>query len=340
MKSKHREVTIHDIARAMNVAPSTISRALHNSSRISEATREKVYHTARELGYHPNIPENEYNPRKTKTIGIVVPDVQEEYTSSALAGIQKQAANEGFRVQLNQADNISENGKIAPGFFPDNGIDGLIVSLPETSQYSEYFNSLIEKNIPVAFFHHVNHDIPAIKVFTDHFNTGYQATRHLISGGNTKIALINGHWDCATYKEQQEGYKEALQESNLSVNTEYIKNIRVTPNETINVMNSLLNLSSPPHALITPTPYIALQIMNFLHTRKIKIPQEFSLISIGDSLYHSLFIPSVSAVQLPSYQIGKTVAECLINQITTKQAGEETVIKPARLIIRKSSLGA
>lgn len=210
------ETTIHDIAKALNISASTVSRALKDNPLISEATRNRIKKAAVEMGYRPNIMAANFRTRRTNTIGVIVPLINRHFFSSVISGIEDVAYQQGFAVSISQSnDNFEKESKIAQTLFT-NRVDGLILSIGMETHSYDHLKLFSERKIPLVFFDRVVDEIEAHKIVVDDFNGGFIATRHLIEQGRKRIAMIGGPLNLQIYRNRQEGYLSALREAGIA----------------------------------------------------------------------------------------------------------------------------
>ena len=174
------EITIHDIAKQLNLSASTVSRALKNNPLISEKTRKLIKKTAEEMGYHPNVLAASFRTKKTNIIGVIVPLINRHFFSSVISGIEDIAYENGFTVTISQSnDKIEKEAKIAHTLF-SNRVDGLILSLGMETKSFEHLKLFTDRKIPLVLFDRVTDEIDAHKIIVDDFGGAYPATKNLI----------------------------------------------------------------------------------------------------------------------------------------------------------------
>jgi LacI family transcriptional regulator len=180
---KNSEPTIHDIARALNISASTVSRALNDNSRISLKTRDKIKALALEMGYRPNSLASNLRNKKSKTIGIVVPLINRYFFSSVISGVEDVAFKSGFTVVISQSSDMAQKEiEIVHSMFA-NRVDGLIISIAMEPNTSEHLKLFRKKHIPLVFFDRVVPEIETDKIVVDDFDGAFRVTQHLIDQG-------------------------------------------------------------------------------------------------------------------------------------------------------------
>uniref|UniRef100_UPI003216FC3F LacI family DNA-binding transcriptional regulator n=1 Tax=uncultured Draconibacterium sp. TaxID=1573823 RepID=UPI003216FC3F len=333
------EITIHDIAKALNLSASTVSRALNDNPLISKATRTKIKQTAKKMGYRPNVMAANFRTKRTNTIGVIVPLINRHFFSSVISGIEDIAYQQGFAVTISQSnDNFEKESKIAHTLFA-NRVDGLILSIAMETQSYNHLKLFTERNIPLVFFDRIVDEIAAHKIVVDDFGAAYEATRHLISSGKKRIAHIGGPLNLKIYQNRQEGYRKAILESGLELKDSFIENNSLTRADGTKATKKLLENETMPDAIFCANDTTALSCIIYLQSIGIKVPDDISIIGFSNEPFSELVTPSISTIKQPGFEIGKKAAELIIAQINQKEKSTnyETITMPTELIIRNSS---
>ncbi|MGD9930439.1 MAG: LacI family DNA-binding transcriptional regulator [Mangrovibacterium sp.] len=333
-------VTIHDIARELKISASTVSRALNDNPRISQATKDKIKSLALKMGYQPNIIASNLRNQKTNTIGIVVPLINRHFFSSFISGVEDVAFAKGYNVIISQSNDLLEKEKKIVQSLFSNRVDGLIASLSMQTNEFDHFQLFTNKNIPLVFFDRVVPELEAHKIVVDDFAVGFKATQHLIDQGYRRIAHLAGPTVLNTYHDRMEGYKEALRKNNLSVEDDLIIFNRLTRMDGQEAIKQLLALPHPPDAVFCGNDTSALSMMVYMKKIGIRIPEDFGLIGFSNEPFSEVVTPSISTLQQPAFEMGLKAAELLIREIETKNKTQnyQTITMPTELVIRESSL--
>ena len=332
-------ITIHDIARELKISASTVSRALNDNPRISQATKDKIKALALKMGYQPNIIASNLRTQKTNTIGIVVPLINRHFFSTFISGVEDVAFDLGYNVIISQSNDLLEKEKKIVQSLFSNRVDGLIASLSMQTNEFEHFQLFTNKNIPFVFFDRVIPELSAHKIVVDDFAAGMKATQHLIDQGYKRIAHLAGPTVLNTYHDRMEGYKAALQKNNHCVDDKLILYNQLTRMDGQEAIKQLLSLPTPPDAVFCGNDTSALSMMLYLKKTGIKIPHEFGLIGFSNEPFSEVVTPSISTLKQPAFAMGKKAAELLIHEIEAKVRPQsyQTITMPTELIIRESS---
>jgi len=336
---KRKALTIHDIAKKLNIAASTVSRALNNNPNISRTTIEKVNAYAIEIGYRPNWIASNLRKRKTNSIGIVVPQINRNFFSCFISGVEEIAFKKNYNVIISQSNNMLEKEKKIVYSLFSNQVDGLIVSLSMQTNEFSHFKLFQENNIPLVFFDRVATSLNTDRIIVDDFEAGYRATKHLIDQGYKKIAHIAGPTVLEIYSLRKDGYLKALKDNNLPVKKEYILNSHLLREDGENSMKQFLGLKIPPDAIFCGNDTSALGLMMYLKKMGIIIPENIGIVGFSDEPFSELITPTLSTLRQPAFEMGEKAAGLLIERIEKNENPSDfkTIVMPTKLIIRESS---
>ncbi|WP_405292355.1 LacI family DNA-binding transcriptional regulator [Algibacter sp. Ld11] len=331
--------TIHDIAKALEIDSSTVSRALNDSPRVTRATKDKILAKAEELGYQRNMLASNLRKNITKTIGVVVPRISRHFFSSAIQGIEETAYLAGYNVIICQSlEQLEREKKIVDGLLA-NRVDGLLISVSMETMNYDHLQALKNSNIPLIFFDR-HCDIPGFSnVLIDDFKGGYDATQHLISKGCKHIAHLSGPQELEIYKNRFEGYKAALKKNNLIFNDEYVISSRLMEQDGYISMQKLLAKKLPIDAVFAANDISAIGAMKYAKEHDVKIPETIAFVGFSNEPVSSVIEPSLTTIDQSGFEIGKVASELILKQILTKGVSkkEQTILIDTQLIERNSS---
>ncbi len=337
------QATIKDIARELNVSSSTVSRALKDYPGISDETKRRVKEVADKLNYRPNAIALSLRKSRSFTIGVIIPEVVHFFFSTVISGIEEVAFTRGYKVILTQTNEKLNREMSSIETMLSNQIDGFLVSFSkETSDYT-HFSKLLDQGYPIVFFDRVP-DIPnAINVMVDDYNGAYQATSHLISQGYRTIVHLAGPPTLKISSERENGYRKALLDHGLQVNTDLIVECAVgTDDEGFKITTELLNtLSVRPDAFFANNDMAAVGAMLACKAAGLKIPEDVGIVGFSNWQFCSMIDPSLSSVAQPGFNIGTKATEILLDIIEKKldpSSFTGPYVLETELLIRKSSV--
>lgn len=334
-----KKTSIKDIANVLGVSPSTVSRALNDSPRISRKTRVAVQQVAEKLGYQPNQLANALRSGKSYLVGVIIPRNNSAFFSSVVENIEKVLNKEGYNIiiALSYESYEKECNNIDSLLFTQ--VDGIIASIANETIELDYYRKIKEKGIPLILFDRGGDDLEVDYVGIDDYNSSHIIIDHLVGRGCKKIAHISGFSHKRIYKHRLMGYRDALQKNNLQFNERLIieSNLRIEDGR--RVMKQFLELSERPDAVYAAGDFAALGALQVLLESGIKVPQEIALVGFSNESFTSYVSPPISTINQHSEQIGKKAAELFLERIKnpSQEEGVSKVIIDAQLIVRGSS---
>ncbi|WP_194774920.1 LacI family DNA-binding transcriptional regulator [Pararhodonellum marinum] len=338
---KKGQVTITHIAKRLKVSVSTVSRALRDSPEIHPDTRKKIVAMAKEMNYQPNLVAQSLRNNKTRTLGIVVPELTSHFFASNISGIYDTAIKRGYNVMICQSNESYEQEKMNIRTLVGSRVDGLLISLSRETRSYEHFFELYEQEIPFVLFDRVSEEIPVSKVTVNDSNGAYNLTQHLLDQGARNIAFISGPEDLYISKKRKEGYLKALEDFGLPIKPELILVSDLTTECNKKIAKSLIERADRPDAIFAMIDPLAVDVMMVLKENGVKIPEEIALAGFTNNPTSEVVEPSLTTVSQPAYQIGKLAANHLLDQLEGLVSTDpQSFVLDTTLVIRRSSVKA
>ena len=334
--------TLKEIAKRLKFSVSTVSRALHDHPSIGLRTKMQVKQLAKELNYEPNQTALFFKQQKTHTIGVILPNLKEEFFSQAINGIEDVAKINKYSVLIGQShDDIDQEKQIAIA-MKNQRVDGLIVSISKHTKNYDHFLGLQKYNIPVVFFDRVP-DLPTVHKVASNFSTGTkQAIEFLITKGHRRIGVINGPEEMKSSKERITTYMEVLQKKRIKIDLSLIVTTDLTQVKTFEAMKNLLDLKYPPTAILTVNDYVALDAIQYARKSKLKINKDISFVSYANlPITTYLEFPPLASVEQYPYEQAKKATEILFDLFNVDNIPDEgekkyhNILIEGQLIIHK-----
>lgn len=328
MKSK---ATLKQIAKELHVSVSTVSKALNDSPEISEQTKAKVKEYAKLKNYKPNVIGLNLKNRKTKTIGVIIPNILNSFFAKVFTGIEKVAEEKGYNV-ITCISNESLEKEINTLEMLSNGtIDGFILSVSEEAQKLNefsHFNDIINEGTPIVMFDRISEEVNCDKVIVDDFESSMNATEHLINSGCKKIALFSSIDNLSVGKLRAQGYLKALEKNGIPVNDVNI--ILTDSEEDFDKKAQLLFDKHKIDGIFAVDEHASVSAIKLGLKNGYKIPEELSVIGFADGVWSRRLSPSLSTVSQHGPEIGEAAAKLLIDELESKDEEykhKTTVIK-------------
>jgi LacI family transcriptional regulator len=315
----YKPATIKDIALALKLSPSTVSRALRDGYEISTETKKLVMDYAKQVNYKSNPIALSLKNRRSYSIGIVVPKLANSFFSQAIAGIESIAYERGYHTIITQTHDSSERELINVNHLAQRSVDGLLISMSAgTSDYS-FLKALHEDGLPIVFFDRIISEIETFKVTSDNFRGAYNATESLIKAGRKKIALLSNAPQLSITNERLAGYMRALADHNIPFKPELIRNCSKGGNDYQEVEDAVKDLlaGEKPDAIFISSDRISISCIRALKNLNFD-PKEIAIAGFSNSDVVDLLQPSISYVKQKSFEMGQVAVEMLLRLIESK----------------------
>ncbi len=334
-----KEVTIYDVAKALNLSPSTISRALKDHPHIRKETKKKIIAVAGQMGYQRNKFASNLRQKHTNTIGVVVPKLNSYFMATAIAGIEKVTSEHGYGLIISQSQESWRKEISCVSTLFNSRVDGLLVSLAFDTKNMDHFNILFKKDIPVIFFDRVADCHGCVTIVIDNFKAGYEATSHLIEHGCRRIVYLGGNMLRNVYSERLRGYRKALSDNKIEFDQNLCIVSDMSSQAGIDTAMKIMKMRPRPDGIFTANDTTAVAIMVELEKAGIKIPEEIAIAGFNNEPVSQVIQPNLTTVDYPAREIGEIAALSLINKIKNSQSVNlSTIVLKHNLITRKSSL--
>jgi LacI family transcriptional regulator len=330
-----------DLAQALGLSASTISRALSDHGEISEATKQRVRDLAQEMNYLPNNLAAALRKGRSNTLGVIVPHINGYYFPAVMNGIEKIASRAGFKVMMCQSNEDVKRERENIETLLAAQVEGILISISASTRAEvQHFEQVRRHGTPLVFFDRVP-DLPgSTAVILDDRLGAYQAVAHLIEQGCQRIAHFAGSPHVNTSRHRYQGYREALLAHGLPFDEDLVFALpSLTREAGRSGMEQLLALGTPPDGIFTAYAFPVVGALEVLHERGIRIPQDMALACFSNEPFTTMTQPRLTAVEQRPEQMGETAMQLLLQLLkrTAQYTPPHILLKP-ELIIRESSL--
>lgn len=336
-----RKVTLKQIAKELDVSISTVSKSLRDSPEISEDTRLKVQAFAKLYNYKPNLIALSLKNRKTKTIGIIIPEIVHHFFATVISGIEHVANEKGYNVIVTLSDESFDKEVINMEMLANGSIDGFIMSLSKETQFRRDFHHIsevINQGMPVVMFDRVTNDISCDKVIIDDNLAAYEAVQRLIDSGFKNIALITTVDYVSVGKLRTDGYIKALKTNDIAIDSDLILKIEDIDNCTNQIEQLIRN--NKIDAIFAVNELFAVTAIKEAKVQGISVPDEMAVIGFTDGIISKYSSPSITTVGQNGIKMGNKAAQMLIDRLETEVEEEEhyrTEVIETDLVVREST---
>ncbi|WP_244453832.1 LacI family DNA-binding transcriptional regulator [Streptomyces malaysiensis] len=331
-------VTIHDVARAAGVSPATVSRVF-NGGKVTPARALSVQEAAAALGFAPNRVARSLRKQRSSVIALIIPDIENPFFTSLARGVEDAAQRTSLSVVLCNSDEDTEKERRYLEIALGEQMAGVIVAA--ASQDETDLGPLTERGVPVVAVDRRPRDAEVDAVRVDNHHGGEVATRHLLQAGYRRIACVTGPEGASTSEERLAGHRAALsaaQGSAAAADNTYIRHADFRVEGGRMAMRELLALPEPPDAVFVANNLMTIGVLDALGEAG-RTPPGVGVLSFGDVPWASLVRPSLTAVELPSYELGRTAADLLLQRRDGSLSPVQTVVLRTKLQVRESTAG-
>lgn len=334
-----KEATIYDIAKALNLSASTVSRALNNNPVINPETRKKVNECAKKMGYQSNTFASSLRTRRTNTIGVIVPKLDSNFMSTCLAGMEEVATENGYNMIISQShESVKRETENADHMFIKR-VDGLIASLTKEDNVATHFNRFNDKKVPVVFFDRVPDCSQNACFVLDNYNAAYVATMHLIEQGCRNLCHLTIDSLSNVYIDRIRGFNAAVAECEGCKGTVvYLDALNLDAGKAI--IPSVLNDDKCPDGIFVANDMTAVGCIIALQESGKKVPDDIAVVGFNDDPVATIIKPELTTISYPGKEAGILAAQTLIAHLLGNSDIYKTnrVVLKSQLIIRGSSL--
>lgn len=323
-----RKVTLKQIARELDVSISTVSKSLRDSAEISEETRTKVQAFAKLYNYKPNNIALSLKNRKTKVIGVIIPEIVHHFFATVISGIEAMANDFGYTFIICMSNESFDKEVINMEMMANGSIDGFIISLSKETQFKADFhhiNEVMSQGMPVVMFDRVTNEILCDKVIIDDKLAAYDAVQHLIKNGKTKIAIVTTEDYVSVGKLRTDGYIKALLDNDLPFNENLV--VRINDLENCEIKIEALLKQGAIDAVLAVNEVFAVTIIKKAKQIGVNVPSDLSVIAFTDGIISQYSTPTITTVSQNGFKMGQKAAKMLIAQIEKDYNDDEEIIE-------------
>lgn len=328
-----KKVTLKQIAKELDVSISTVSKSLRNSLEIGEETRLKVQAFAKFYNYKPNNIALSLKNRRTKTIGIIIPEIVHYFFSTVINGIEQVANEKGYSVIICLSDDSFDKEVMNMELLAHGSTDGFIMSLSKETQYKKDFHHItevIDQGMPVVMFDRITDEVHCDKVIIDDKKAAYEAVEYLIKQGRKKIALVTTVDYVSVGKLRTDGYTKALLDNAILFDENLI--IKIEDVDTCEITISQLLEDKAINAVFAVNELFAVTILKTAHKMGLIVPKDLAIIAFTDGIISKYSTPTITTVSQSGAKMGKKAAEMLIQRLESEEHEQEDEIYKTEII--------
>ena len=338
-----KETTLKEIAEALGISITTVSKALKNYPDVSEKTRKAVLALAEELNYTPNSFAVNLRTKESKTIGLIIPEVVHHFFSNVINGIIAEAEKNGYLVIILQSNESLELEKKQVALLINKRVDGIIMSLSNESNNDFHIKEILRKEIPFVQFDKISKLISSSKVIINDQKAAMEAVQHLIDKGCKKIAHIRGPENPQNAIDRFIGYKKALEKNGIPYDSKLVYSCKnVTFEEGIEFAKQIVDEHPDVDGIFVITDLVAVGVLAYFNEKGIQVPNQIAVIGFSNWFMSQVITPKLSTVDQPSYEMGVAAFSLLLEEMICRKDGKvfspRTIELETSIIERDSSL--
>jgi len=332
--------TIKDIAKVLNISPSTVSRALSGKPGASEELRKKVLETAEEMGYMKNLSAQSLKNSKSKIIGIIAFDIRNPFFLDFLKGVEDVLFPREYKILLSTVDENVDKERTYLNWMVSQGVDG-ILSSPITEKNGKsnlkLYQNFYKMGVPIVFYDRMFYNQEQFDyIIVDNQDAIIQALIHLKENGHENVSIFLSKKGVFTIEERLKGFLKGCELLNIKTRKEWICEDIYPHEKAFDILKNLKEKSHLPTAIIATNNNITKNIVSSSRKLNIKIPDELSLIGFDDTPENELIAPPLTTIKQPILEIGKIAATALLSRIEDRFAKPMRVVLKTELITRGS----
>ncbi len=332
-----KRVTITDIARAMGVTPSTVSRALAGNQRVKGDTRERVMTVAKEMGYQPNVIASSLRSGRSDTIGMVVPRINRHFFSHVISGVEAVLNPAGYNLLISQTHERQEHEIKAFSTLLRNRVAGIIVSHSVETHSFDHYRQVIDEEISLVQFDRVTEQIPGPRIVNDNFLGALRSTQHLIKNGCRRIAHFAGALHVNVYEQRLDGYRYALQQAGIEVDPTLIVENCIIQEAGMEAVENVI-VPQQVDGIFAASDLSALGAIQKLKELNIAIPEKVKISGFANEPFAEMIEPTLTSVEQNAFEMGTQAARAIVDNIGMDSFMNEEIHIPVRMIQRQSSV--
>ena len=330
-------VNLKTLAEELNLAVSTVSRALRDNHEISQETKDRVKALAAKLGFQPNPYASSLRQNKSRTIAVVIPEIQNNFFSQVMNGVEEVAQQKGYHVLIYLTHEDHNRERDILKVLRNGRVDGLMISVSNSTTNLEHLESYRQTGTPLVFFDRVCEDMDVPCVTTDDSKAAFKATEHLLKMGCKQIAFLSLSCNLSISSGRRTGYLKAL--AKYGLDNEMIIECGVDDETNRAHIRQLLQSEPRPDGIFAAVENFAVNTYEVCHDMNISIPRQLKLVGFSNLSAAALFDPPLSTIVQPAYEIGKEAATILFKIIEKKilLPNERKVTIASQIVERKST---
>lgn len=337
MHSKKSHVTIHDIAKELGISGSTVSRALNNHPRISEATKQAVLEIAEKYHYRPNTMAASLRKGEGNTVGLIIPNINRNFFSNVIWGIEDVLSSAGYNLMICQSNEKLEKEKSALSALMDARVEAILMSLSMETHDYDHIKNLLDRGVKMVFFDRIPTGLNVHSVVVNDYSASYNLTKEILKQGHKTPAYVGGSNEINIYHSRRQGFLDALKDAGIKINEASLIEEQMTKKGGQRAFHQLMKLPEKPDAIFCAGDFTALGVLLAAKDAGVKIPQDLVVSGFSNEDFTGYITPTLTSIDQRSIDMGRKVAEEFLNIENEKSNTNNTVTIEPRILFREST---
>jgi DNA-binding LacI/PurR family transcriptional regulator len=307
--------TMRDVAALVGVSIKTVSNVVNQRPYVSAEMRAKVLEAIATLDYRPNRAAQALRTRRARSLAAIVPDIQNAFFTSAIRGIEDTAYQAGYMLFLCDVEDDLEREEQCIDILSADTVAGVVLCTSDETKLDRQINVLRAANIPIVLLDRVRGNLGVDTILAENAEGSYEAIQHFLKAGHQRIGLIAGPDYYAPGRERLEGYLNALRDHGVAVDETLVRRTDFTVHAAQTATEELLQLASPPTAILVCSGLMALGTVQVIRDRGLRMPEDMALIIFDDPEWSKVIDPPITTIAQPAYAMGQAAAEMLLQRL-------------------------
>lgn len=311
-------VNIKKLAEALNLAPSTVSRALNDSYEISEKTKKRVLDMAKQMNYQPNPFARSLREHRSKTIAMIIPDLVNNFFAQVIEGVEEITQQFGYHLLVYHTHEDVEKEKEIVTHLLNGRVDGIMMSVSHQTKDIEHLHNVYERRIPIIFFDRICETIPTTKFVTNGYESGYELASHMIKEGCRRIAFLLLSQEISISQQRLRGYLDALKDHGIAQDDSLVLKCVNADEDNHRIIKDFLCSEVNPDGVLAAVEKLAISTYHVARDLQLTIPDQLKVACFSNMKIADLLAPSLTTVAQPTHEFGRQAASLLMNKLTKR----------------------
>ena len=327
--------SIKDVAREAGVSIATVSRVLNDIDVVNEDTKKKVLDAIQKLGYRPNIVARSLKTQRTKTIGILIPDISSQFYPEIVRGAEDVSNIYDYNIILGNSDFDVEKEKEYLRVLKEKMVDGVIYM--SSSLQDEILDLINELNLKTILVETKDKEGKLPSVTIDNIEAAYEGTKYLLNKGFKNLAFVGVKKDeINAWSDRYVGFEKAMNEANIAIDNDLIHLEDLKVSRGYNAAKSYIQSNKKVDAIVCATDELAMGVINGLRDNGINVPEDVSVVGFNNNYLGEIFYPKLTTISQPSYDMGSVAMRMLIKLLNKQELEQAHYVLPYRIVERNS----